>query len=204
MLSAVQFPEDFFASRTTGKRRSAFDVQFDREAIESLQTISAAEQVADTDLLLALTANLLSQASGNHLVTVQSMIASDESLLPVTVNFEQVEDLSELFAWVKQSARSFDRETVYAVKDLDKVIANRDPLAVVPLFCDRDFKRGVQGLGQTFDLVFEFYRDGAGAGVYVEFNSHRLQPERVKQMAVDLVKLVKRVGQAFMSSGGRG
>lgn len=204
MLSAVQMPQDFFASRTTGKRRLAFDVQFDREAEESLETISTTEQVAETDLLLALTANLLSQVSGNSLVTVQSMIASDESLLPVTVDFDQVEDLSELFAWVKQSARSFDRETAYAVKDLDKVIANRDPQAVVPLFCDRDLKRGVQGVSQAFDLVFEFYREGAGAGVYVEFNSHRLQPERVKQLATDLVKLVKRLGQAFTSSGGRG
>ncbi|PWK05386.1 non-ribosomal peptide synthetase [Tumebacillus permanentifrigoris] len=196
LLPAVRLPESYFHS-TEERPNSGFEVRFDAELTTALTQIAAREQATVSDLLLALCANLFHQVSQQRMITLPTLMHSDEHVVAVTVDFEQVTGLQELIEYGKRQARDLQGDLVYARSDFSKIVRTRDPQAAVVCFCDRDVRPPDAGLLRYFDLLIERFEDGQGMGLFVEFNSRRLDKERVRQLAVNLVKLAKRLANGL-------
>lgn len=200
LLPAVRLPEEYFRS-TEDRAHSGLEVRFDAELAAELREIADRMQATVSDLLLALCTHLLHQVSKQRLITMPTLVHSEEHVVGVTVDFEQVTGLQELIAYVQRSACDLQGEMVFARSEFGKIVRTQDPQAAVICYCDREVRPSDAGLLRYFDLMIERFEDGQGMGLFLEFNARRLDKERVRQLAINLVKLTKRMVGGLSQKG---
>ncbi|WP_198299743.1 non-ribosomal peptide synthetase [Tumebacillus avium] len=201
LLASVPLPEVYFSGAVEEAAGASFDLLLDAGLSSPLEQLAASLGLTYEAVMLALYTHLLTQVATSDVVTVQSMIVSDERVVPVTVDAKQVSELTELLRYVQEAAAETDRANAYGVQLAGAAVPNQDPRAVVPFFCTRELRKVHAQGALPYDLVFELFTERGRRGLYVSFNSRRLNKNGVKKLAQGLVKLAQMLVQAAAKQG---
>lgn len=190
ITSAIRLPDDYFNRSNDSEANCFLEFEFDGILYNKIKELCCKEDLGLEDILLAVYMFLMSQISCEKAVTVQTMVGSANSIIPVSINFNEVTDFNTLLKSVKHKAHETGNKNAYFLQDLERLDLNKESNSVVPLFYKKNLKLLSIKISQAYDIIFEISEDNGHAGVVCEFNGRLLDKDKMKVLCKIFINMV--------------
>lgn len=157
VFEGVVLPQVFFTRMPDGSARQIKHFECAEPLYSKLRKLAQGEGLETHDVALGMFMYLLQQASGQQAVEVQSIVSRTDTVVPIRVDFNAIEDFFQLFSFVKEINNG---KWINGSHSLQTAIVERrgglPDTAIVPLFVKSGLISNYSALTRSYDLILEF------------------------------------------------
>ncbi|MCX8130380.1 MAG: amino acid adenylation domain-containing protein [Clostridia bacterium] len=197
-VSTLVLPEEFFFNGYGENEGSTFRFSLGNDLLEKLEVISKKESVELCDILLSMYAYVFAEFSGEKSLTVQAVTEKNNIVTPVSIDLDTMEGFTQLFAAVRREQKTEENSKKYNIRDVSRVVVEKEKVSVIPLFCKRSLIAGNTGLTDTFDIVLEIFEEGGHIYFALEYNGKRLKREAMKELINGYSELIEILTEKYL------
>ncbi len=194
-VAAVSLPETYMNTDDMEYESSVIKFNIPKEVITS---VAQAEKVEETDILLGIYLYLLREITGQQDITVQVTAKHENVVVPLYVNFNEINDFITLFEKVKKCRNRV--ENAYFIEDIKSVRLEKGKCDILPLFCMGELLEYSMNLLEFYEIILKVKIDEEEIRFLCEYEPSRLKGNRVEEFIDNYCNLIHYVyGQYYVS-----
>ncbi|HEX3047452.1 MAG TPA: amino acid adenylation domain-containing protein [Bacillota bacterium] len=192
-------PAEYFTHESTAMTPgAAFTFKFTQELTSRLCGIAKNEQVDMVDLIQGMYLYLFTEITGTPHAAIQSLVG-DGQAVSMEANLAELDGFSALFQRVRQIRSASPTEVRYRLSELDRYSVTKEPSAILPLFYERKQLKESVRLMDIYDLILEMNEHEGQIDFTQEYNTRRMNKEKVKELMNEFMKLVEIFVEKYQS-----
>jgi len=144
-------------------------------------------------VLLSMFIYTIANAAQDSAATVQTIIGEENTVIPVCVNIEKIEDFVELFKTVNQYLHNHAADTAgsYLIQDISKTIINKDEYSIAPIIYKNGLVSEKVNLFKVYDIALEISEGADKIALQWEYNAGRLKGNKQEELFEMYLKSIR-------------
>ncbi|MCK4258244.1 MAG: non-ribosomal peptide synthetase [Halanaerobiales bacterium] len=198
-IEPIKLPQRYFEISSFGKNEGVFESYIESDIAKKFFTISKELGIEFVDVVAALFIQLLSQISGSKVVTIQTIFTAKNTVIPVGIDLNNINDLWILAKNINETIRK-NKTFAYKLNQAKNFSLIKKKNEILPLICNRDLKVINQNIYSVYDIILEVDENEGNIDLVCFFNENRLKKDRVREMFLSYMKLLAHIGKMLSSS----
>lgn len=188
-LPSINMPSSYFREIYGTDTVNSLRFSIDQEKYDSIKNLSEHEGIGIYDILLSIFIYLLFKASGQDILTVQTMLEEDNKVRSLNINIKEATDLLHLIKITSKAVRGKELDS-YLLTDFDSVVLQKGENSFIPFFYAKEYMNINTDLLGVYDIVLEANCESERIGFRLDY-IRCLNIEKMKDLANGYIKLVK-------------
>lgn len=179
MIKRVELPEECFNNGKEKNEVFSYKYILEGNIYEGILKISQEVNVDSFDILLSLYMHILLQTAGSRSEDIQAIFDESASIIPISINMDDVSDFNELFKTVSLQ-KSKNKSMAYDISDLGKREATKDKKTVLPVIYKRVPFVSKINILKFFDIAISIENSDAQITLTFEYEGKYLASEKIE------------------------
>jgi acyl carrier protein len=178
-VKGIKLPADYFGSPSD--RLSDFTYLLDGRVLLDLKTMSRAESVEISNILLAAFIYLWKEITEENEINVEVVTDYLEFIVSVNIDFSSgIDDIGTYFRKVQQILKNRNKDRSYSFYDIKRFNPAREDYAIIPLFYEKRHFNTQINLLDVCEIALEVNEVDESIRLTLQYDSKRLNKEKVK------------------------
>lgn len=191
---AVRLPSDYIKTGSSGIRdKTALEYVFDKPSGLKILQVSKKLGINELSLMLAVYIHLISLISKEKQITIHTLTGVEESIKPVTTDFNSIKDLKALILHADNAMSKSGKNEVYSIKQINTIELNRDSTYVLPLFYNSSLYDFRQELLERFNITLGAAGVDNEISIIYRYNEARIDNGKAKELLSLFINYIKNV-----------